>query len=99
MGRMGETCGAVTGSFMVIGLKYGKTREGDDDAREKTYGLVQEFTGRFKLRNKSVVCRELLGHDLNTSEGRDAAAENNLFMTVCPRFVQDAIEILEELAV
>ena len=36
MARRGGTCGAVTGAFMVIGLKYGKTRPDGDDAREKT---------------------------------------------------------------
>ena len=37
MGRMGETCGAVTGAFMVIGLRYGKTRIEDERAkREET---------------------------------------------------------------
>jgi C_GCAxxG_C_C family probable redox protein len=33
MGRMGETCGAVTGAFMVIGLKYGKTRVEDEETK------------------------------------------------------------------
>lgn len=97
MGRMGETCGAVTGAFMVIGLKYGKRRADDDEAREKTYELVNEFADRFKSRNKSIVCRQLLGHDLSTVEGRDAVAEKNLFLTVCPKFVDDAGEILEEI--
>jgi C_GCAxxG_C_C family probable redox protein len=97
MSRMGETCGAVTGAFMVIGMKHGKTRAGDDDAREKTYELVNEFAARFKRKNGSVLCRELLGHDLSTEEGREAVAEKNLFITVCPRFVRDAGEILEAL--
>ncbi len=97
MGRRGETCGAVTGAFMVIGLKHGKTKADDDEAREKTYALVEEFTERFRERNKSLLCRELLGHDLGTPEGREAVAEQNLFMTICPDFVRDAGEILEEL--
>ncbi len=97
MGRMGETCGAVTGSFMVIGLRHGKTRKGDDDARELTYKLAQDFTRLFRERNKSIICRELLGHDLSTEEGREAVAEGNLFLTICPKFVQDAVEILEGL--
>ncbi len=97
MGRMGETCGAVTGAFMVIGLKHGKTRAGDDDAREKTYALVQEFVERFRERNRTLICRELLGYDLGTPEGREAVAEQNLFLTVCPKFVRDAVEILEAL--
>ncbi len=95
MARMGETCGAVTGAFMVIGLKHGKTMAGDDGAREKTYEIVNRFVGKFKARNKSIVCRELLGHDLSTTEGIKAVAEKNLFMTLCPRFVQTSVEILE----
>ncbi len=96
MARRGETCGAVTGAFMVIGLKHGKARADDDDARERTYRLTNEFASRFIGRNRTIVCRELLGHDLSTEEGRDAVLEQNLFATVCPRFVQDAEEILEE---
>jgi len=30
MGHLGETCGAVTGAFMLVGLKYGKTRVEDE---------------------------------------------------------------------
>ena len=46
MGRMGETCGAVTGAFMVIGLKYGTTRGEDEDAAEKACSLVREFVDK-----------------------------------------------------
>ena len=35
MGHMGQVCGAVTGAFMVIGLKYGKTCAEDNETREK----------------------------------------------------------------
>ncbi|MCX6000010.1 MAG: C-GCAxxG-C-C family protein, partial [Chloroflexi bacterium] len=69
MGRMAETCGAVTGAFMVIGLKYGKTRADDNQTREKAYRLVREFTDQFKSRHRSIVCRELLGCDISTPEG------------------------------
>lgn len=97
IGRMGELCGAVTGAFMVIGLKHGKTKADDDEAREKTYELVNTFAAGFKSRNKSIQCSDLLGHDLGTDQGREAVAEKNLFTTLCPRFVRDAGEILEEL--
>jgi len=35
MAKMAETCGALTGAFMVIGLKHGRTRADDDAAKEK----------------------------------------------------------------
>lgn len=95
--RMSETCGAVTGAFMVLGLKYGNTTAQDQQAKEKTYEMILEFTNRFKVRNGSVVCRELLGCDINTQEGRKKAQDKDLFSTVCPEIVKNAAEILEEM--
>jgi len=94
---MGETCGAVTGAFMVIGLKYGNTKTGDDGARERTYELVGEFAKRFRSSHGSIVCRELLGYDLSNPEERTAARKKGLFTTLCPQLVQDAVEILEKI--
>ncbi len=95
--RMGKTCGAVSGAFMVIGLKYGKTKADDDDARERTYAVVGEFMERFISRNGSIICKDLLGHDLSTPEGLLAVREKDLSHTLCPKFVRDAVEILEEI--
>lgn len=97
MGRMGETCGAVTGAFMVIGLKHGKTRAEDDEAKERAYRLVQEFVDGFKARHGSIVCRELLGCDLSIPEQRALAQERKLTATLCPRLVRDAAEIIEQI--
>jgi len=97
MGHMGETCGAVTGAFMVIGLKYGRTIAGDKQSQDKTVSLANEFVNRFKSRNVSIVCKELLGCDLSTPEGTNMAKEKNLFATICPKFVQDAAEIIEQI--
>lgn len=95
--RRGETCGAVSGALMVIGLKYGKTKGDDDAARERTYSLVDEFTEMFIYRNRSITCKDLLCHDLSTPEGRAAVKEKKLADTLCPKFVKDAAEILEEI--
>jgi C_GCAxxG_C_C family probable redox protein len=97
MGRMGETCGAVTGALMVIGLKYGRTRPEDDEARDKTYGLAREFVDRFKSRNGSAICRELLGFDIGTPEGKKQLEERELSTIRCAKFVHDAAEIVAEL--
>ncbi len=97
MGRMQETCGAVTGAFLVFGLQYGKNVEGDDEAKEHTYELVLRFSERFKSLHSSICCRELLGVDINTDEGRKIAREKDLFKTRCPLFVRDAAEIAGEL--
>ena len=97
IGRLGRTCGAVTGSVMVIGLKYGKTKAEDDEKKEKTYRLVGEFVEEFRARNGSTICRELLGSDIGTSEGMQLAEERGLFTSLCPKLVHDAAEIVGQL--
>jgi C_GCAxxG_C_C family probable redox protein len=94
MGRMGHACGAVTGAFMALGLKYGGL---DPKAKEKTYELVREFASRFKDRHGSLNCNDLLACDISTPEGRERIKQQRLHSTLCPQFVRDAAEILEEL--
>ena len=97
MGRMAGVCGAVTGAFMVLGLKYGRVKAEDNESREKTYMLVKEFAGKFKARNDSIICKDILECDISTRQGLRIAREKALFSKVCPKFVQDAAEILEEM--
>jgi C_GCAxxG_C_C family probable redox protein len=95
--RMGETCGVVTAAFMVIGLKCGQTEANDTDAKLRTYKLVKEFAEEFRSRNGSIVCKELLGCDISTPEGMKTAQGKGLFNSVCPKMVEDAAEILDEM--
>ena len=96
---MGDACGAVTGAFMVIGLHYSKEKGGSIFSRDKTEEVAREFVARFKARNKVTTCRDLLGCDISTPEGRKAAKQENHFKKRCPQFVRDAAEILDELLV
>ncbi len=95
--RMGGLCGAVTGAFMVIGLKGGHTRAEDQAVKEATYDLVHEFVRRFEARHGSLVCRDLLGWDLSLPDQRERARAEGLFSTRCPGFVRDAAEILAQI--
>ena len=97
MGRLALTCGAVTGAFMAIGLKYGAVEAGDQEAKDNTYALVREFADRFRSCHGSITCQELLGCDISKPEGLEMAREQGLFKTTCPRLVRDAAEILEEI--
>jgi len=97
MGSMGETCGAVTGSFMVIGLEHGKVNADDKISKGKTYRYVQEFTKRFEQKYGSIKCKILLGYDLNTEEGIKMAKEKGLFINFCPGLIEEAVDILEQL--
>jgi C_GCAxxG_C_C family probable redox protein len=95
--RMGETCGAVTGALMVIGLKYGNVKAKDKKSREKTYELAREFIKKFEDRNGTINCKRLLDCDISTPEGLSTAREKKLFQSVCPKCVQDAAEIVEQI--
>jgi C_GCAxxG_C_C family probable redox protein len=97
MGRMAETCGAVTGAMMVIGLKHGSADVNDAEARAKTYDLVRQFAEEFQAKHGSLDCRDLLGCDISTAEGRQQAHERNTRETVCPQLVRDAAEVLEKM--
>lgn len=97
MGRMALTCGAVTGAFMVIGLKHGRISTDDMEAKQRTTRLIRKFINKFEERNKTIVCKELLECDISTVEGFDYAKEHNLMNTLCPGFVADAAEILERI--
>jgi C_GCAxxG_C_C family probable redox protein len=95
--RMGETCGAVTGALMVIGLRYASDNCCMPEGRIEVCSRVLEFADRFRGRNRSILCRELLGYDISTPEGAQKAHELNLFKTTCVKLVKDAVTILEDM--
>ena len=95
--RKGELCGAVAGALMVLGLKCGHCDSADAESKAKAYAVSEEFMNRFIARNGSVVCRELLGYDLTKPEDMKVIGEQNLFRTVCPKMVESAAKILDEM--
>ncbi|ADQ45646.1 C_GCAxxG_C_C family protein [Caldicellulosiruptor kronotskyensis 2002] len=97
LGSLGHVCGAVTGALMLIGLKYGSSEPKDKESKANAYSKVREFVKKFEERNKTIICKELLDCDISTPEGRKYAEENGLFKKVCPKFVKDAAEIIEEM--
>ena len=96
IGRMGRTCGAVTGALMVIGLKHGQVNLADQESSQRTYTLVKEFADRFTAMHGSVECKELIGYDLSDSSELSRARDSGVFQTKCLGFVYDAACILED---
>jgi len=96
MGRLGHTCGAVTGALMVLGLRYGAT-VADPAAKELTYAKAKDFVAKFEARHGATDCADLLGVNIGTPEGQAAAREANLFKTVCPGLVASAAEIVGQM--
>jgi len=96
IGRLGETCGVVSGALMVLGLRYTAPNSPDAAAKAALYERVRDFVARFKARNPSILCRELLGCDISTPEGAQLAQDRKLHQTLCVKYVRDAAEILEQ---
>lgn len=96
MGRMQGTCGAATGAFMVIGYLRGKYKQGDDEAKEITNHLIQEFSKQFAEYHGSINCKALINFDLNTREGRNEAQNADVFNKKCSYFIKTAVELLEK---
>lgn len=97
MGRLQETCGAVTGAFMVIGIYNCKKYSDNKDRKEESYAMIQRFSDKFKSINGATDCKTLINCDLKTEEGHRYAKENNLFEKVCEKCISDSVGIIEEL--
>lgn len=90
-----ETCGAVTGSYMVIGIRHGNTTN-DPEAKAHIKQMIQQFNKKFKEKHGTLICKELTGYDISTPEGNAAAQQSGVFQMQCPAFVKTACDILEE---
>ncbi len=93
----GEVCGACTGALMVLGMRYGQFDILDTESRVAEHAKTVQFLNEFAKRKGSYVCRDLLGCDLRTEEGKNYARSNGLFGTLCPEMVKTAAEILAEM--
>lgn len=97
MGRLREVCGAVSGMFMLLGLRYPATDPADKEAKTVNYTSVQRTASVFKDRFGSIVCRDLLDvkreHEPPEPSDRNAAYYAK---RPCARFVAEAAEIVGE---
>ena len=91
MARQGQVCGALTGALMVLGLQHGNF---DPEGKEQTYQIADEFIRKFKERHGTILCRELIGYDISSQAGLQAARERRVFTTICPALVKETAESL-----
>jgi C_GCAxxG_C_C family probable redox protein len=93
---MGETCGALTGALMVLGVRDGQGMATDPaQARGPLYERIQQFVAEFRRRNGALTCRELTGCNLQTPEGQAEFKARDLHQTLCQKLVASAAELLE----
>jgi C_GCAxxG_C_C family probable redox protein len=89
--HQGSVCGAVTGALMALGLARGSFTVAKKD---ETYLIAEDFIKRFQERHGTILCRDLIGHDLSTPDGLRNAREQKVFATICPGLVKDATELI-----
>lgn len=95
--RAAEVCGAVSGAVMAIGLLFPFAEADDQTAKDRIAALTREFHKRFKEKNKSIICRGLLGYDMEIPEEMAKLKELGLTAKVCPAMIDSAEEIAREL--
>lgn len=97
MGRLREVCGAVSGMFMVAGMKYGYSNPKDNISKAEHYKRIQELAEQFKERNGSLVCRELLGLSTQSESYIPEKRTDEYYKKrPCAEIVGDAAEIIDE---
>lgn len=95
MGRMRETCGAVSGMLMVLGILYGYDTPGDDEAKGELYAQVQQLASAFREQVGTILCREILDNppaDPNPTPRTEQYYQER----PCARMVMIAAEILDD---
>ncbi len=93
----GEVCGACTGALMALGMRYGQFDLSDVESRATQKAKTVRFLEEFKKREGSYICRDILGCDLSTDEGRSYAVNKGLFKKICPKMVKTAAEITAQM--
>lgn len=92
VGRMREVCGAVSGSAMVVGLKYPEL------SKAEVYEKVRDIADEFKKTNHSIVCKELLGLSKpENSSVPEARTKEYYQKRPCVKIVEDAALATEKI--
>jgi C_GCAxxG_C_C family probable redox protein len=97
MGRLREVCGAVSGMFMVAGMKNGYIDPSDRKAKSEHYKLIQDLAKEFEKENGSIVCRELLGLSIKKDNYEPEERNQNYYKKrPCSELVWQAAKILDD---
>lgn len=85
MGRLREKCGAVTGGFMVLGLKYGNANPKDMDTKLAAYRKVRDLNHRVEEIHGTTNCSEILKKFATEAD----VAERKHHKIICRKVVGD----------
>ncbi|GAB6127038.1 C-GCAxxG-C-C family protein [Humidesulfovibrio idahonensis] len=81
IGGTANVCGALTGGAMALGLVHG--RNGHDQDFLACLAITQELVEGFRSHFGSIACRDVLGLDISTEEGRNTAIAKGFLNLPC----------------
>ncbi len=93
MGRLRQKCGAITGGFMVLGLKYGNTDPKDMETKLAAYKKVRELNNQVEKIHGTSNCFELLIKHASKAE----IAERKHHQVICRRVLGDAAGLVYDM--
>lgn len=93
MGRLRQTCGAVTGGFMVLGLAYGNEIPNDMETKLEAYRKVRELNTKVVDIHGTNNCSELLKKHATQAD----VAERKHHKIICRRVVADVTSLVYDM--
>ncbi len=93
MGRLRQKCGAVTGGFMVLGLKYGNAEPKEMETKLHAYKMVRELNKQVEDIYGTSNCFELLKKHATEAE----VEERKHHKIICRKMIGDAVGLVYDM--
>ncbi len=93
----GETCGAVSGAIILLGLKYGFSAPNSKEQDQILKNKIHEFEKKFVDRCGSLTCRGLLDGLSNADPEQSKLIEERGLYSRCKTYCAASCEILDEM--
>ncbi len=93
MGRLRQKCGAVTGGFMVLGLKYGNESPKDMETKLAAYRKVRDLNHLVEEIHSTSNCGEILKKFATEAD----VAERKHHKIICRKVVGDVTGLVFDL--
>jgi C_GCAxxG_C_C family probable redox protein len=101
IGLRGETCGAVVGSIMALGLIFGRDKTDDYGKFIASAAIAREFCDQFQKEYGSTRCGDILesklGNRFNLADPAEASTFRAVVGDLCGRVVTSGVQIAADL--
>ena len=98
IGRLRETCGAVSGGVMVIGCLYGYSDLPGDKAKAEVYRKTQQYVKAFEQATGSMWCHDLLGLESWPEDPKPSERTAQYYAArPCPGIIEASGRVLDAL--